>query len=155
MNNLGFLMVARNQDGELIRGKSDDFRPDRYFFHVVDPRTRKPIRVLRTQLKAVFFVKSLAGDPHHTEMKKFTAKDRTPTKVWVEFTDGEELAGWTEEYNLDEPGFVLLPTDPDSNMRYAWIPHTATVRVLLNEEAVQASLEYEKEGPRSQRGITP
>ena len=72
MNNLGFLMVARNQHGELIRGTSDDFRPDQYFFHVVDPRTRERVRVLRTQLKAVFFVKSLTGDPHHTEKKSFS-----------------------------------------------------------------------------------
>jgi hypothetical protein len=150
----GLLIVARNQDGELIRGTSEDFRPDQYFFHVADPRAAEPIRVLRTQLKAVFFVKSLEGNPHHTEQKKFTGTDRTPTKLWVVFTDGEELAGWTDEYNLDEPGFVLYPTDPDSNIRHAWIPHTATERVFLNEDAIKASRAFEKKGPALKRRIT-
>jgi hypothetical protein len=155
VDEFGFLIVARNQDGELIRGTTEDFRPDRYFFHVMDPRTGEPERVLRTQLKAVFFVKSLEGNPHHTERKKFGGVDRAPTKVWVEFTDGEELAGWTDEYDLDEPGFILFPTDPESNLRYAWIPHTATERVSLNEDALAAARAFKKKGPRRKRTITP
>ncbi len=139
MDEIGYLIVARCTDGGVVRGTSDDFRPDRFFFHVWDGQSHEQTRVLRDQLKAVFFVKTLDGDPLHVERKTFDVDDSSRTKVWVRFQDGEQLAGWTDEYDERQKGFTLYPTDPESNIAKAWVPHAATDVVRLGEEAEEAS----------------
>jgi len=155
LSELGYLIVARCNDGELLRGTSDDFDPERFFFHVFDGRLRRPIRVLRDQLKAAFFVKTLDGDPLHEERKTFDETVPQHTKVWVTFQDGEQLAGWTDEYDVRKQGFTIFPADPESNIGSAWIPHAATESVRLGNEAELAARAFGRRGRARQRRITP
>lgn len=155
MDETGHLVVARCSDGNMVRGTTEDFDPERFFFHVWDHRTREPVRVLRDQLKAAFFVKSLYGDPHRGDRKTFDREEHARTKVWVRFRDGEELAGWTEEYDPRKSGFTLHPTDPESNIERAWIPHVAAESVLLGEDAETASRAFDNLFQERRRRITP
>jgi hypothetical protein len=154
MDGLGYLVVARCNDGACLRGTTDDFQPERFFFHIFDAQSQQSNRVLHDQLKAVFFVKTLEGDPYYVERKAFDRDLPAHTKVWVRFRDGEELAGWTDEYDARRKGFTLFPVDPGSNIAKAWIPHAATAEVRLGEDAETAASAQQQDRARKRR-ITP
>ena len=65
----GRLVAARYRDGKLIKGYSCDFRPDRPVFHVRIDGQDKPTPIALRELKAVFFIKTIEGDPKHDEEK--------------------------------------------------------------------------------------
>ena len=155
MGGFGYLIVARFMDGELVRGTSIDFRTDRFFFHIWDQKKGATRRVLCDQLKAAFFVKTLDGDPLHVERKTFGREEPRRTKVWARFRDGEELAGWTQEYDVRKRGFLLRPVDPKSNIEMAWIPHAAVVDVRLGAEAERAAETAEARYQPARRHVPP
>ena len=74
----------------------------------------RPVKVLVSDLKAVFFVKSLIGNAAYDERKEFGGPVQG-RKVQVTFKDGEVLVGSTQGYQADRPGFFLVPADPQSN----------------------------------------
>jgi hypothetical protein len=59
----GTLVAVRFRDKSLIKGWTEDFRPNRDFFHVLETGAGTPTRVPIENLKAVFFLKSLGRDP--------------------------------------------------------------------------------------------
>ena len=91
--------------------------------------------VLASDIKTVFYVNSFEGDSDHKELNFHT---RAPIVhgIWVrvQFLNGEVMEGIV--YNsiryLVDPGFFLLPTDPDSNNRLVYVRKTwlADHRVL-------------------------
>jgi hypothetical protein len=135
-------VVARMMDGELVRGSSSDLDVTRPFFHITEDGSSQPFRVEVQDLKAIFFVKSFRGNPDHVENKTFGSERTAGRKIWVEFTDGEELAGWCADYRTEAEGFHLFPPDPNSNIEKAYIPSSAVKRVVLDEQAVEASRKY-------------
>jgi hypothetical protein len=145
MSDYGFLVVARHRTGRVVRGRTADFRPGRSYFLVIQ-EDGTPARVAVEDLKALFFVKSLFGDHRHHEKKTFRFRRSVGRKVWVEFEDGEELAGWTVSTEEPPGGFFLFPTDPSSNIEKVWVMEESTRRVLFDEEAERAALDYEEEG---------
>jgi hypothetical protein len=110
-------LVVRYLDGQLLRGYSNDFHPDRAHMHLcptvkcaADARLLIPV----ARLKAVFFVKTLHGDPHRVDANAFDHNPRA-RKVEVTFRDGEVMVGSTLNYKPNGQGFFLQPASSRSN----------------------------------------
>jgi hypothetical protein len=75
-------------------------------------------------IKAVFYVNCFDGDSKH-ESLNFHSRAPIVYGIWMrlQFLDGEVMEGIV--YNsiryLVDPGFFLLPTDPDSNNRLVYV----------------------------------
>ena len=141
----GKLVAARFVDGRVTKGWTADFSPSCSSFHV--RQTDETVRNIETKdLKAVFFIKSVDGNPDHEEEKEFGVKSLSDQEVWVEFTDGEQLAGWSSALS-GATGFYFTPTDVFSNMVCAFVFRSAVQRVLQGDEAVRAAEEYRASHP--------
>ena len=74
--------------------------------------------------KAVFFVKSFEGNDRHNELKFHTGR-AIVQGIWVriKFKDDEVMEGivYNSIHCLVDPGFFLLPTDPDSNNKLVYV----------------------------------
>ena len=118
-------VVVRYQDGRLLKGTTLDFNPPGPTFHVrlADAGEDVPgVLVNLNELKAVFFVRDLAGDRTHVDRKRFD-KDQpfTGRKVTVTFVDGEVVVGWTLGYGESGPGFFLFPADTQCNSQRMYV----------------------------------
>jgi hypothetical protein len=100
-------VVARYRDGKIVRGVTHDFGPQKKVFHVatVERYGRtvdgKIFEVFLTELKAVFFVKTLEGKQGPPSVKGLMEeKLEAPglMKVRVIFFDGEIVVGTTQGY---------------------------------------------------------
>lgn len=123
-------VVARYVDGRVLKGISRDVGADRPIFHVQPPEG-KTVEVSLSELKALFFVRSLDGDPQRQEDLKPDPTDpraRGSTVVSLRFADGEEMVGLTIRYPPNRPYFFIVPVDPASN----------NIRILINRAAVTA-----------------
>ncbi len=72
-------IVAHFQDGRLLKGTTRDFVPNKELFHLepVDaPPGTKPVEVLTSDLKAVFFVKDFTGHSEHKDRQGFDPAQR-------------------------------------------------------------------------------
>lgn len=76
------------------------------------------------EIKAVFFVNSFGGDAKH-EILNFHTRAPIVHGIWMrlQFLDGEVMEGivFNSIRYLVDPGFFLLPTDPDSNNRLVYV----------------------------------
>ncbi len=112
-------IVVRFADGRVLKGYSQDFFPNKPVFHLVKNLARgsanvKEIRI--SELKAIYFVKTFAGNPDYKERKTFAEGDISQgRKAEVAFVDGEILQGSVLGYNPKDSGFFLFPSDPRSN----------------------------------------
>lgn len=87
-------------------------------------------RVIVEDLKALFFVRGFVGDSTHDARKSFsTTPPGSGKKLRVTFKDGEVFQGTTQAYHPDEPGFFLIPADPDSNTIRAFIVNSSVEKV--------------------------
>jgi hypothetical protein len=75
-------------------------------------------------IKAVFLVNSFEGDADHQHLN-FHSRAPIADGIWirVQFLDGEVMEGIVHNSlrYLVDPGFFLLPTDPDSNNRLVYV----------------------------------
>jgi hypothetical protein len=121
-------VVARYKDGRMVKGATVNFDPSREIFHVIDLDApfSVPTMVQTRQLKAVFFVKDLIGDPDRTTTSLFaTPRPGLGRKVRVEFTDGEVLTG-TSAAQPAPSGLFVVPEDPRTNEERAYVLFDAT-----------------------------
>lgn len=126
------LVVARYRDGRTIKGTTYDFGPQKKGFHVgaMGEEGGKVSEVLFSDLKAVFFVRSLEGRLDHPLSKEGLeerAEPIGPMKVKITFFDGETLVGTTHGYTLEREGFFIVPVEEDSN----------NLRIFVISKAVQ------------------
>jgi hypothetical protein len=122
-------IVARFADGRMLKGTTQDFAPAKEWFHVIGSEGgARPVKVLVSDLKAVFFVKSLIGNAAYDERKEFGGPVQG-RKVQVTFKDGEVLVGSTQGYQADRPGFFLVPADPQSNNERIFVVARAVEKV--------------------------
>jgi hypothetical protein len=132
-----FLVVARYRDGLVVKGQAIGFHANHPSFRVkLD--TGQQVKVRMTQLKAVFFVKDLAGNPGHTKLRGFSPEgpvDDGVDQIAVLFKDGELLTGYIDSYNSGERGFFLTPADHEGNNIRAYVIAASTNFVALGEEA--------------------
>ena len=109
--------VVRYADGQLLRGYTSDFQPERGHLHLcptVNCAAAERLFVPLPRLKAVFFVKDLKGNPDHADGNTFDHNPRA-RKVQVTFRDGEVITGSTLSYKANGAGFFLMPADSRSN----------------------------------------
>lgn len=124
-------VVARYLDGTTLKGQTNDFLPAKSSFHITEDGS-KPREVKVPDLKALYFVRTLGGDPDHQEAKEFPPYAPVPgRKVQVTFKDGEVMVGTTQGYQPDRPGFFLLPADPRSNNERCFVVMSATQSVAF------------------------
>jgi hypothetical protein len=124
-------IVARYADGRMLKGTTQDFAPAKDSFHVIGSEGgARPVKVVVSELKAVFFVKSLVGNSAYHEVKEFEGPT-SGRKVQVTFKDGEVLVGSTQAYQADRPGFFMVPADPQSNNDRIYIVASAVQKVTL------------------------
>ena len=78
--------------------------------------------------KAIFFVNSFEGKGHRQDIKFYT---NAPIihGIWAQaqFQDGEIIEGIVHNsmHHLIDPGFFLLPSDPESNNRLVYVVKAA------------------------------
>lgn len=130
-------VVARYADGRLVKGSTGDFNPARETFHVLPPEPgAAPLTVALRDLKAVFFVRDLAGNGRYDERKTFDpAKPPAGRRIEVHFRDGEVLVGTTQGYQPDRVGFFLVPADPLANNERCFILSSAVRKVAFVNHA--------------------
>jgi hypothetical protein len=126
-------IVARFVDGRIVKGMTADFFPTKDVFHVhvtTDSPGEEPVEINKSDLKALFFVKDLDGNPKHVESNEFDpAHPPAGRRIRVVFEDGEVLVGTTTGYQPGRPGFFLVPADSDSNVERCYIVTAATREV--------------------------
>jgi hypothetical protein len=126
-------IVARFQDGRVLKGFTNDFLPAKDHFHLAaegQPPGTKPAEVRVGELKALFFVKKFEGDPQHQEViDPAAAKPGIGRRIKVVFKDGETLVGTTQGYDRSRPGFFMVPIDPGSNNERCYVVASATQEV--------------------------
>lgn len=123
-------VVARYQDGRVVKGVSMDVDANKRIFHV-RPADGRAVEVDMNDLKAVFFVRSLEGDASRNDRTEPVANDprsRGATVVRLGFADGETVVGMTIGWPPRKPFFFVNPIDPDSN----------NIRILVNRSAITA-----------------
>jgi len=117
-------LVARFNDGSVVKGATFDFSPSKDLFHMAlaSRPGENPLPVHRDDLKALFFVKDFDGDPTHVESLEFESPPPPgERRIRTAFKDGEVLVGTTSGYRPDLPGFFLIPADPESNNERCFI----------------------------------
>lgn len=122
----GNLVVAGFRDGRRVKGVTLDFLPTKDSFHVqTDEGDVIDIRL--RDLKSVFFVRDLVGDPERKTVNEFDVNaTMTGRKIRVVYFDGEELVGTTQGYSPERPGFFVLPADRGSNNQRVFVVASAT-----------------------------
>ena len=123
-------VVARFQDGRMLKGTALDIDPARPTFHIIPPGA-KAVQVKIAELKAVFYVRTLDGDPKYEENltpSPDDARARSSRLVTLKFKDGEVMVGHTIGTPGNRPYFFIVPVDPRSN----------NIRVLVNRTAVDS-----------------
>jgi hypothetical protein len=131
-------VVAHLADGTLIKGVCLDVDLARPTCHIKTP-DRGVVAVKLAELKALFFVKDLTGDPARQEGQELSPTDpraRGTYPIDLQFRDGERVVGLTNRYPPNRPFFFVLPADPQSN----------NLRILVNRAAL-ASLSAPSAGP--------
>ena len=122
-------VVVRYRDGRLVKGTTSNFLPARDRFHVQTPEG-EVVAVAQDELKALFFVRDLAGDPTRKESSQFSpTRPALGRKIRVVFTDGEVIVGTTQGYQPNRPGFFVFPADAGSNNERCFVIAAATSRV--------------------------
>jgi len=127
-------VVARYVDGRTVKGTTVDFFPAKDVFHVIDaaaPAGSPPVLINKQELKALFFVRDLEGDPQRIKDKEaFPTRVAAGRRLQVVFKDGEVLTGTTAGYQPGRPGFFLEPEDASSNVERCYIV-TASTREIV------------------------
>lgn len=117
------LVVARYRDGKMVKGITYDFGPQKKLFHLITKGAggeQVSTEILLSQLKAVFFVKSLEGRKGPPSVKGLLEEEEKvetggARKFKITFFDGETLLGATHGYNPEREGFFIAPLEKDSN----------------------------------------
>ncbi|MEJ2524821.1 MAG: hypothetical protein P8Y73_04530 [Desulfuromonadales bacterium] len=121
-------IVVHYANGTIVKGETGDFFPNKTSFHIKNADSNETQQINVSDLKAIYFVKSLVGDSSFKEKKDV---DRTGfgRKIQVHFKDGEIQHGYTQGYSPNRPGFFVSPCDPDSNNERIFIVTGATQNV--------------------------
>ena len=97
------LVVARYRNGQVVKGYTRDFFPDRPLFHVLPKGGQTAVPIKTAELKGVFFVRDLVGNRVRNKGRRFPAVDQGPQtgrRIAVLFEDGELLVGYAQTWNL-------------------------------------------------------
>jgi len=112
----GHDVVLHFRDGSTCRGQLlREFSPGDHF---VEIRTDDgdDLRIEFEGLKAVFFIKDPGRRDIDVQISSMDfLKNAVGASARVEFFDGEVIHGRVAQYSVQEHGFFLFPTAPESN----------------------------------------
>lgn len=111
-------VVAHYLNGTLVKGATQDFFPNRPIFHVQPASGAKTVEIRCKDLKALFFVRDMVGNPTRRDLRGFLGspvETRQGKKLAVLFKDGELLCGYSLAFSPDRDGFFMFPSDAESN----------------------------------------
>jgi hypothetical protein len=123
-------IVIRYTDGKIKKGTTEDFLPNKDILHLRDRDNGEIQKIIIKDLKAVFFVKDFEGNPNYQE-KDDIERVGLGRKIKVHFKDGEKLVGYTQGFSRDRAGFIIFPSDPNSNNEKAFVVTDATDKVYF------------------------
>jgi hypothetical protein len=134
MLNLENKVVARFRDGRILKGFTHDFNHNKQVFHLTPADDKNELLEINTcQLKAIFFVKTFAGNKDHKTPAEAiileNLKKVPGLKLKITFFDGEVMYGSTQGYEPERKGFFVFPADQDANCDRAYIVKEAVVDV--------------------------
>jgi len=147
-------VVARFADGRVIKGTTHDFLPNRPSFHLIPAHGSPPVEVRCEQLKALFVVKNLEGDPERANIRGFIDARVTAAqgkKIAVLFKDGEFMCGHTLSYQPGREGFFLFPVDAESNNLRVYVVMAATKEIKSGAAAEDLATSVLSSSDRSPR----
>jgi hypothetical protein len=131
-------IVARFRTGDVLKGISQDFTNLKPTFHLL-PESGGPARVVKLKdLKAVFFVKSLIGNPKRPDIAGFLLapmETAAGKKICVLFNDGELLCGHTLSWTPEREGFFMVPSDAGSNNLRIYVLSAAAQKIKAGPAA--------------------
>ncbi len=119
-------VVVTRQNGDTVKGRFASPETLRGLLQCTLPTAGRfsllsadaTLEVEWCDVKAIFFVKDLAGDSARRNTRFYGAAPAV-RRVWVELTflDGEVLEGYVENplRGLNGPGFFVQPTSPGEN----------------------------------------
>jgi hypothetical protein len=130
-------LVVHDKEGNVLKGTTADFLPKKPMFHLsIGGINGEEIqKIVIDNLKAVFFVKDFEGDKNHHEA---TGLDNLPAgkKIRAQFKDGEAVSGYTHVLNMGQPGFFLIPADPQSNNERIFIVFSSLSQLEVDGSVV-------------------
>ena len=132
-------VVAHYLDGRVIKGTTQDFITTRAACHLTPlGGTGAPVMVRLAELKALFFVKDLDGNPERVDVPAFTggpAENAYGKKIAVRFPDGELICGYSLAYRAERSGFFLTPMNARGNNDRIFIVISPGVEVFEGKAA--------------------
>lgn len=127
-------VVAHFMNGDIMKGLSMDVAPGKPFCHI---RTEEGIsKVEFKDLKALYFVKDLAGDSKRDDVQEVQQDDirlRGSKLLEIVFKDDERMVVLCNRFPPNTDRFFVLPVDMDSN----------NDRILVNRGAVASITEIQ------------
>ena len=120
-------VVARFKDGSIMKGKTNDFFPNKTNSHL-ETLSGQIQQIEVEQLKAFFLVKDFEGNKNYAEdyRDEITGTGR---KIMVKFSDGESIIGYTLGYSPDRQGFFMTPADLNSNNQRIFVVKSASEKI--------------------------
>lgn len=136
----GDRVVVHLRSGKLWKGYLIRFSPKdgSVAVRLESESTGKPSEARFSDLKAIYYVRSLTGDRRSTRKRYFQKSPRRGDRVMVRFKDGEILCGYTGEKFPWKKGF-LAAADPGSNgfSIFPADPQDNNLKIFISNEAVE------------------
>ncbi|MFQ5878047.1 MAG: hypothetical protein ACE5JH_10235 [Acidobacteriota bacterium] len=128
-------VVAHFKDGKTQRGYTHDFQPDADSFHLLPSEGGGiPTTIRVDDLKALFYVKDYGAMRRQVERaRRFGGTEPRGQRTVVEFKDGEQIWGFTEEYSANSRGFFFIPADPQENNVRIFIVNSSVKQIKFDE----------------------
>jgi hypothetical protein len=126
------LVIVHYLDKKIRKGTTQDFFPNRPSFHLLPADGSKMAEIRCRDLKAVFFVKDLEGNPTREDVRGFIdrpGETQHGKKLAVRFKDGEIICGYSLSYTPGRDGFFLIPADQGSNNLRVYVVTSAAAEI--------------------------
>jgi hypothetical protein len=108
-------VVLRFRDGHLTRAVlTREFTPLDFAVEAQSDDGDK-LQINISELKAVFFLKDPGRREAELQIGAVVGDAPQGAPARVEFFDGEIIHGIVQEYRMEDSGFFLYPTSPESN----------------------------------------
>lgn len=127
MTGEGDKVVIRFADGRVVKGYLRSFSEASPVVTILDADSGELRSAEIQELKAIFFVRSFVGDAEYHELKTYGVRRSRGHRIFIKFSDGEDMVGflegdvpWEKGFFLSKRsregiGFYILPADRLSN----------------------------------------
>ena len=139
--NEGDKVVARYDDGRLLKGYLRGFTSDEAAVIITEATTGSEHTIPLDELKALFYVKTFEGSSHHRDKRVYSAGKRKGRKVYVQFYDKEKMMGFLDADIAPDKitsflkpdgktkGFFFIPADTEGNNTKVYVVWKAVMDI--------------------------